>query len=182
MKIDIQLSPGADTWPELRDGVLAAEEAGFDTAWVFDHFAGDMLGGSTMLECFTLLGALAAATDRIGLGTLVANVNNRPAGVLAAAAASAQAISGGRLILGLGAGAAPGSRWSAEHRELGLDLGATMVERHRRLEAVLDEIDRLWAPDRDESLATFPRPDPRPPIILGVNSERLAAIAGKRCD
>jgi hypothetical protein len=133
MNVDVQFSPAVETWGRLRDGVRVAEDAGFDTAWVFDHFAGSMLGGSTMLECFTLLGALAAATDRIGVGSLVANVNNRPPGVLAAAAATVQSISGGRLTLGLGAGAAPASRWSAEHEALGIGLGATIGERHRRL-------------------------------------------------
>ena len=77
MRIDIQLSPAVEPWPMLRDGVRLAEERGFDTAWVFDHFDGSLLGGTTMLECFTLLGALAAATTTIGLGTLVANVANR---------------------------------------------------------------------------------------------------------
>ena len=69
MIIDIQFSPAVDTWPVVRDGVLLAEACGFDTAWVFDHFAGSVLaGGTTMIECFTLLGALSAATTRIGLG------------------------------------------------------------------------------------------------------------------
>jgi alkanesulfonate monooxygenase SsuD/methylene tetrahydromethanopterin reductase-like flavin-dependent oxidoreductase (luciferase family) len=182
VKIDVQLSPAVEAWPSLRSGVLVAEEAGFDCAWVFDHFAGDMLRGTTMLECFTLLGALAATTERIGLGSLVANVNNRPAGVLAAGAASVQTISGGRFVLGLGAGAAPGGRWSEEHRALGMELGSTIAERHARLQSTLDLVDRLWAEDREPELATFARPDPRPPIILGVNSEALAAVAGRRCD
>jgi alkanesulfonate monooxygenase SsuD/methylene tetrahydromethanopterin reductase-like flavin-dependent oxidoreductase (luciferase family) len=181
MKVDVQLSPAVETWGRLRDGVRVAEEAGFDTAWVFDHFAGSMLGGSTMLECFTLLGALAAVTDRIGVGSLVVNVNNRPAGVLAAAAATVQSISGGRLTLGLGAGAAPASRWSAEHQALGIRLGATLGERHRRLAATLDELDRLWSPSRSEELSTFAVPDPRPRIVLGVNSEALAEVAARRC-
>lgn len=182
MKIDVHLSPAVETWPALRDGVLAAQDAGFDTAWTFDHFAGSMLRGTTMLECFTLLGALAAATDTIGLGSLVVNVNNRPAGVVASAAASVQAISGGRFTLGLGAGAAPGSRWSEEHRMLGIELGATIEDRHRRLHEALDTIGLIWSEDRPEELATFARPDPPPPIVLGVNSEALAVVAAQRCD
>lgn len=107
MRFDIQLSPAAESWTSLRDGVLLAEELGYDTAWVFDHFAGAMLSGTTMVECFTLLGALSAATERIGLGSLVVNVANRHPAVMAMSAASVQTLSGGRFTLGLGAGAAP---------------------------------------------------------------------------
>lgn len=182
MHIDIQLNPAVESWPSLRDGVCVAEEVGFDTAWVFDHFAGAMLSGTSMLECFTLLGALGAATQRIGLGSLVVNIANRPHSVMAMSAASVQHISNGRLILGLGAGAAPNTRWSAEHTELGIDLGQTVAERHRRLSRALDELDRLWGVPASDVAATFPRPDPRPPVILGVNSARLAEMAGARCD
>ena len=182
MIIDIQLSPAVESWPELRDGVLLAEAAGFDTAWVFDHFAGDVLRGTTMIECFTLLGALASATTRIGLGSLVINVANRNPGVMALSAASVQAVSCGRFTLGLGAGAAPNTAWSAEHGLLGLELEPTVAKRHQRLAHALDEIDRWWAVDRSPELAAFPAASPRPPIILGVNSVPLATMAGARCD
>jgi alkanesulfonate monooxygenase SsuD/methylene tetrahydromethanopterin reductase-like flavin-dependent oxidoreductase (luciferase family) len=182
MIIDIQLSPAVEPWASVRDGVLLAEASGFETAWVFDHFAGDVLGGTTMLECFTLLGALAGATTRIGLGSLVVNVANRNPGVMALSAASVQTISGGRFILGLGAGAAPDTAWSTEHRLLGLHLEPTIAARHRRLAAALDEIERWWSPDRPAELAPYAVATPRPPIILGVNSQPLAAMAGARCD
>ena len=131
MKIDIQFSPGTNDWPALRDAVLRAEAEGYDTTWVFDHFDGQMLHGDRpMLECFTLLGALAEATSTIGLGTLVANVANRHPAVLAAAASSVQRISGGRLTLGLGAGAAPASKWSSEHTARGIQLHDHLADRH----------------------------------------------------
>jgi alkanesulfonate monooxygenase SsuD/methylene tetrahydromethanopterin reductase-like flavin-dependent oxidoreductase (luciferase family) len=182
MHIDIQLSPAVEEWPALRDGVLLAEERGFDTTWVFDHFDGAMLFGTTMLECFSLLGALAACTERIRLGSLVVNVANRRPGVTAQSAASIQMLSSGRFTLGLGAGAAPGTRWSAEHAALHIDLHAKMAERHRRVEDTLDEIHRLWRPDRSPELATFALPAPPPPVVLGVNSVALAELAGRRCD
>lgn len=182
MIIDIQFSAAVEPWPALRDGVLNAEESGFDTAWVFDHFAGNVLGGTTMIECFTLLGALAASTTRIGLGSLVVNVANRNPGVMALTAASVQHVSGGRFTLGLGAGAAPNTPWSVEHGILGVHLEPTVAKRHLRLVAALDEIDRLWAPDRPAEMAPFPTALPRPPVVLGVNSEALATIAGARCD
>ncbi len=182
MIVDIQLDPAVEPWESLRDGVLLAERSGFSAAWVFDHFDGSLLRGTTMLECFTLLGALAAATTTIGLGTLVVNVANRNPGLMAMAAASAQAISGGRLLLGVGAGAAPGTAWSAEHRELGIELAPTVVLRHERLEAALDELDRWWDPARDARLASYPIADPRPPVVIGANSRGIARLAGRRAE
>src|SRR3954464_8307678 len=138
VKIDIQYSPGANDWPALRDAVLQAEADGYDTTWVFDHFDGEMVQGDRpMLECFTLLGALAAATTTIGLGTLVANVANRHPAVLAAAASSVQRISDGRFTLGLGAGTSPESKWSGEHVARGIALQHDITDRH---EAVVEQI------------------------------------------
>ena len=168
MKIDIQFSPGANDWPALREAVLRAEGEGYDTTWVFDHFDGAMIQGDRpMLECFTLLGALAEATTTIGLGTLVANVANRHPAVLASAASSVQRISGGRLILGLGAGTAPSSRWSTEHVARGIPLKADLAERHA---AVVEQIRLIRA-----------LPEPMR-IIIGVNSIELATIAGYLAD
>lgn len=135
-----------------------------------------------MLECFSVLSAWAAVTSRIGLGTLVANVANRHPGLLANAACTVQEISGGRLTLGLGAGAAPGTPWAREHDALGVSLVEKMAERHRHLVEIVEFLRDVWAPDRDEKFAGFPRPMPIPPIIAGVNSEALARIAGRMLD
>lgn len=135
-----------------------------------------------MLECFTLAGALAAATSSIGIGTLVVNVANRPAGVAVAAAASVQEISGGRFVFGLGAGSAPGTRWSREHELLDIPLQDSIQRRHRHLIDVLDLCDAQWDPDRAGKWAGFPLPSPPPPVLLGVSSVALARIAGARCD
>ena len=168
MKIDIQYSPGTNDWPALRDAVLRAEADGYDTTWVFDHFDGAMIQGDRpMLECFTLLGALAAATTTIGLGTLVANVANRHPAVLAAAASSVQRISGGRFTLGLGAGTAPGSKWSGEHVVRGIPLQAGIDDRHL---AVIEQIAAIR--DLPEEMN----------VIVGVNSVRLATVAGTFAD
>ncbi len=183
MIVDIQLNPAVEPWERIRDGVLVAEAAGFQTAFVFDHFAGNLLrGGSDMLECFSLLGAMAAATTTIGLGTLVVNIANRNPGVMASAAASVQTISGGRLLLGLGAGAAPNTPWSAEHRALGLPLAPTIATRHHRLVETIDVLDEMWSDARPDEFANFHRPRPRPKVFLGVNSESLARIAAVRTD
>lgn len=182
MIVDIQLNPAVEPWSRLIDGVLAAEEAGFGTVWVYDHFDGSMLRGSSMIECFTLLGAYAARTTRIGIGSMVVNVANRNPYVMAMSALSVQHISGGRLRLGIGAGAAPGTPWSAEHRLFGIELGATLHERHQRFEAALDVLDVLLAPQRPDVFATFPHADVRPPVVVGVNSAPLAELVGRRCD
>ncbi len=140
------------------------------------------MNAPTMPECFTLLGALAATTRHINIGSLVVNVGSRHPGLLANAAATVQNISNGRFILGLGAGASPTSTYAAEHIALGIPIPYSMRARHDRLEATLDTLDELWSPTRRDELSTFPIPDPRPPIILGVNSHELARIAGLRTD
>ena len=168
MKIDIQFSPGSNDWPVLRDAVLRAEAEGYDTTWVFDHFDGAMIQGDRpMLECFTLLGALAAVTSTIRLGTLVANVATRHPALLAAAASSAQRISGGRLTLGIGAGTSPNTKWSAEHVARGIPLHADIADRHA---AVVEQVRVVRA-----------LPEVMP-IIVGVNGVRLATIAGTIAD
>jgi alkanesulfonate monooxygenase SsuD/methylene tetrahydromethanopterin reductase-like flavin-dependent oxidoreductase (luciferase family) len=168
VKIDIQFSPGNNDWPVLRDAILQAEADGYDTTWVFDHFDGAMIQGDRpMLECFTLLGALAVATSTIRLGTLVANVANRHPAVLAAAASSAQRISGGRLTLGIGAGTAPNTKWSAEHLARGIPLQPDIADRHA---AVVEQVRVVRALPEDI------------PIVVGVNGVRLATIAGTIAD
>ena len=167
MLVDVQLSSAHNDWAELRDGVLRAEADGFDTTWVLDHFDGAVLGGDReLLECFTLLGALAVATTTINLGALVVNVANRHPAVTAAAASSAQRISGGRLRMGLGAGAPPASPWAKEHHDRGIPLRTEMTARHQ---AVVDQI------------AVLRTIEPMP-IIVGVNSVELAIIAGRYAD
>ena len=182
MIVDLQVNQGAARWPVLRDVALAAEDAGFGTLWSLDHFSGGMFGSDSMLECFSVLSAWAAVTSLIGVGTLVANVMNRHPGLLANAASTVQEVSGGRFTLGLGAGAAPGSAWGLEHEVLGMDLLPTMSQRHQRLVETVGFLREVWAPDRDEKYAGFPRPVPLPPMVLGVNSEGLARVAGEMFD
>ena len=180
MLFDVQFSPARCSWPHYRDAVLAAEAAGFATIWTLDHLSGAAFSGDTMLECFTLLGALAIATSSIGLGSLVANTANRHPGLLAAAATTAQTISNGRLLLGLGAGASPTSAFAGEQHVVGAPIAPTMAARHDLLEGTLDLLDTQWADDRPDAWRGFPRPNAVPPVLLGVNSRALARIAGSR--
>jgi len=131
--IDIQFNQGSASWPALRDGVLTAEAAGFSTVWNLDHFSGAMFNSDSMMECFTSLTAWATVTSRIKVGTLVTNINNRHPGLLANIVSSLQDISGGRLMLGVGAGTSPNSPYGAEQRALNMDVLTPMSARHQKL-------------------------------------------------
>ena len=180
--IDLQVNQGQCSWAQLVEIAHIAETNSYSTLWVADHLSGEVMNAPSMPECFTLLGALAAITSTINIGPLVANVGNRHPGVLANAAATVQNISGGRLVLGLGAGASPTSTFAAEQLALGITLPTTMIERHAKLEHTLDVLDEIWSPTRDQKFATFEMPCKLPPRILGVNSTALAKIAGMRTD
>ena len=182
MIIDLQVNQGQCTWPDLWSVAHAADRAGYNTLWIADHLSGSVMNAPTMPECFATLGALAASTRNIGLGSLVVNVGLRDPAIVANAAATVQEISGGRLILGLGAGASPTSSFASELHAIGAQIPETMSERHQRLEHVLDVLDAMWSNNRDDKFATFPLPQDPIPRILGVNSVALATLAGKRCD
>jgi alkanesulfonate monooxygenase SsuD/methylene tetrahydromethanopterin reductase-like flavin-dependent oxidoreductase (luciferase family) len=178
--IDVQFNPARNRWPALRDATLAAEAAGFDAAWVFDHIAGRSLGGDEVLEPFTLLGALAATTTSIALGTLVANVANRQPAVLAVGAASIAAIADRPVLLGIGAGSSPTGRWAAEMHVVGQPIAPTLSERHALVERTIDLVGAMWAADRGDEWATFPLPRWPVPVIVGASSVPLAQLAGRR--
>jgi alkanesulfonate monooxygenase SsuD/methylene tetrahydromethanopterin reductase-like flavin-dependent oxidoreductase (luciferase family) len=100
----------------------AAEESGYHSVWVMDHFFQlPPLGGpdQPMLEAYTLLGALAARTERVQLGTLVTGVTYRNPGILAKIVTTLDVISKGRAILGIGA-----AWYDVEHQALAVDYPA----------------------------------------------------------
>lgn len=107
MRVGVQL-PEVErpvSWAEMRDIALAAEEVGFDSLWVGDHLLYRNEGLTTgPWEAWSMLAGLAEATDRIELGPLVASTAFHAPAMLAKKAATVDEISGGRLILGLGAG------------------------------------------------------------------------------
>ncbi len=191
MKIDLLLVPMGARYPEMRAAAIAAEESGFDGVWTWDHLR-DPDGGarSRVPESLTALAGLAEATRRIALGPLVLNVSSRHPGILANMAATIQEISGGRLLLGLGAGAHRRLPYAVEHESIGIAVERDRVRAERAAEAA-QVLRRLWSGDessfngshyRLERPSGFLRPDPAPPIIVGGFGPRMAAIAGQHGD
>jgi alkanesulfonate monooxygenase SsuD/methylene tetrahydromethanopterin reductase-like flavin-dependent oxidoreductase (luciferase family) len=112
----------------------AADDAGLDGVFVYDHvWRGDPPSRRPAIECVALLGAVAAATTRVAVGTLVARATLRPAATLAHAFATVQRISRGRCIAGIGSG---DSQSRAENEALGLSFG-TMTDRIDALHAAV---------------------------------------------
>jgi alkanesulfonate monooxygenase SsuD/methylene tetrahydromethanopterin reductase-like flavin-dependent oxidoreductase (luciferase family) len=177
MKTDLLLIPMGARWADMRAAAVAADEAGFDGLWTWDHLRDpDDDGGPGVPEAWTVLTALAEATRRVMLGPLVLNVANRHPGVLANMAATLQAVSGGRLLLGLGAGGNRRTPYAAEQAAIGQTVERDAARAQRVVEAIV-LIRRLWSGEKG-----FLRPDPAPPIIVGGFGPRMAAIAGRHGD
>src|SRR6266550_7714679 len=98
MRIGLDVAQHQLLWPELMDRVQFAEKAGFDGAWIFDHFK-PLYGNPNgpCMEGWTLLAGLAAKTSRIRLGVLVTGVTSRHPSILAAEAVTIDHISNGRV-------------------------------------------------------------------------------------
>lgn len=190
MKVDVLLDPFGVSWPQLLDAARAVEDAGFDGLWTWDHLAGQVHGEAGVLECWTVLSALAASTRRVTLGPLVLNVANRRPGVLAVAAATLQQVSSGRLILGLGAGGGAATPYAGEQRALGGDVPGDAIRRRQVAETVA-VCRQVWT-GRTEPAGTgsarlgagtgFLRPDPPPPIVVGGFGPKTAELAGRVAD
>src|ERR1700735_1690128 len=124
----------ADLFDHIAGLATTAEDAGFDSAWVMDHFYQlPPLGGpdQPMLEAHNPLGALAARTRRVQLGTLVTGVTYRNPGILAKIITTLDVISRGRAILGIG-----GAWYDVEHEGLGIGFPAAGVRLDMLEEAV----------------------------------------------
>src|SRR5215813_1819061 len=177
MKTDLLLIPMSARYRDMRAAAVAAEESGFDGLWTWHHLRDpDGSAEPGVPEAWTVLTALAEVTRRIALGPLVLNVANRHPGVLANMAATLQAISGGRLLLGLGAGGSRRTPYAVEQAAIGHDVAPDAVRAQRVVDAIA-LIRRLWTGE-----SGFLRPEPPPPIIVGGFGPRMAAIAGRHAD
>jgi len=191
MKTDVLLVPMDASYPRMRAAAVAAEEAGFDGVWTWDHLRDPDRGAeSSVPEAWTVLSALSEVTRRISLGPLVLNVASRHPGLLANMAASLQQVSGGRLLLGLGAGASRRLPYAAEYEMLGLAVEPDGARAQRVAEAI-QIMRRLWSGDETDFTGTYYRlsrpsgylrADPPPPVIVGGFGPRMAAIAGRHAE
>ena len=176
----------------LLDTARRADEGGFESLWVMDHFFQiEHMGPPEMemLEGYTTLGFLAAATQRIKLGTMVTGVTYRHPGLLIKTVTTLDVLSGGRAWLGIGAG------WfEREHLGLGVPFPGTS-ERFERLEETLQLALQMWSandgPYRGkhyqlEETLCVPQPLRRPPILIGGMGEkktlRMVAKYGQGCN
>ena len=190
MRIDLLLDPFGATWPAVAEVADAAEALGYHGLWTWDHLAGQVHGAPHVLEAWTVLSALAARTSRVTIGPLVANVANRRPGVLAVMAATLQHVSGGRLVLGLGAGGSRATPYQREQTALGAEVAGD-AERRRQLADTVAVCRQVWtgrtepaelATTRLGAGAGFLRPDPPPPIVIGGFGPRTAELAGQVAD
>jgi len=166
-------------WPEYAAMARAAEHAGFDSIWLGDHllYRDDGRPERGPWEAWTLLAALAAVTERVTLGTLVACTAFHPPAVLAKMAATVDEVSDGRLILGIGAG------WNrAEFDAFGLPFD----HRASRFEEAFEIVRRLLGGERvtlhgsywhAEDAVLLPVPSRRPPLMIGSTGERVLSVA-----
>lgn len=169
----------ADLRDHLRDVAVAAEEAGFDSLWVMDHFLQIPQVGrewENMLDSWTTLAYLAGVTSRIRLGTLVTGVTYRNLAHLAKIIATVDVVSGGRAIAGLGA-----AWFEREHDAYGWDF-PDLPDRYALLRDALELLPLMWGPGsppfEGRTLSVpeticYPRPvQEHIPIMIGGSGER----------
>jgi alkanesulfonate monooxygenase SsuD/methylene tetrahydromethanopterin reductase-like flavin-dependent oxidoreductase (luciferase family) len=166
-------------WPELRAIARAAEECGFDSVWLGDHmlYRGDGRPERGPWDVWTSLAALAASTERVTLGPLVASTAFHPPGLIARMAASIDEISGGRFTLGIGAG------WNeTEFRAFGIPFDRLAS----RFEESFEIVRRLLAGERVtfegrfhrvEDVLLLPPLARHVPLMLGGGGPRMLAAA-----
>jgi F420-dependent oxidoreductase-like protein len=187
MRLDFGLLVARFEWPghpgttaaELARVARAAEESGFTSIWVMDHFLQIPQVGrewEDMLESHTTLGYLAAVTERIRLGALVSGISYRNIAHLAKIVATLDVLSGGRAVCGLGA-----AWFEREHRLYGWEF-PPLAERYARLEDALELLPLMWGKGSPrfegrtltvEAATCYPRPlQERVPILVGGSGER----------
>ncbi len=169
---------------EVIEYAVRAEELGFDSVWLADHYfveRGGAVGGS--YECWTMMSYMAARTSRVKIGSLVLCNTFRHPALLAKAAATLQELSGGRLIVGLGAG------WhEPEYTALGLPFDHRVTRLEENLKVMVEllagrgaEIDtRFLKVSSPPLVPTAPKPPPE--VWVAARGERMVDLTGRYAD
>ena len=186
---DVVLSPFGATASEMLEAARCAEDSGFSAVMTYDHLTGAMLDRGHSNDPFVLLGAIAAVTETVRVGPLVANMMNRHPAQLAVAMASLQTLSSGRAVLGLGSGSAPGSRFAGEQETIGIEL-LDGPSRTRRLKESIQLVRQVWAGETSFRGEFFSIEEPGlqldlaspPPIIIGASGRKTVQLALAHAD
>ncbi len=186
IRFGLRLPQDTSDFGALREIAQAAEQLGYHSLWLYDHFYHFPFPDNvTVLEPWTLMSVLAGATANIRFGTLVLCHGYRPPALLAKMAATLDALSGGRLEFGYGAG------WHQEEfAGYGYDF-PPVATRIRQMEEGLTVIKALWSEERasfagkshrlnEAFCAPKPVQQPHPPITIGGGGERLLLRAVAR--
>jgi len=174
---------GIPSYAEIRSVAVAAETAGFDSVWVFDHLLYRFDGETTGIhECWTILSAITEATSRVELGTIVMCTAFRNAALLAKMAATLDHVSGGRLILGVGAGwhepEFEAFGYPFDHRVGRFEESLAVITgliRHGRA-----DLDGQWLTVRDVVLRPPARADM--PILVAAKGPRMLDLTARHAD
>jgi probable F420-dependent oxidoreductase len=180
------LAHGTARWRDIATLCQRAEEVGFDSLWIPDHLLFQTTPGASVgvWECWSLLSAMAVATERIELGPVVSCTGFRNPALLAKMADTVEEISGGRLILGLGAGwHEPEYRafgYPFDHRVARFEEAVAIIHGLLR-EGKVDFRGTYYQAERCELRPRGPRPA-GPPILIGTNGPRMMRLAARYAD
>ena len=178
MKFGAQLWPQSTSWPDFADAAIAADQAGWDSIWTWDHLLA-IFGPweQPIFEGWMTLTGIAPVTKKVRLGLMVGANTFRNPGLTAKLATTLDHVSGGRAVLGIG-----GAWFEREHDAFGIDFGSGVGERLDRLDEAVMLLRRLLDGERVSHAGRFytfhdalcePRPiQHKLPILVGGSGPR----------
>ncbi len=189
MKFGCQLPQETDDFNHLIEVASECESLGYDSVWAYDHLSPFWSRSGQILECWTVLSAVAESTRKIKVGSLVTNVALRNPSLLAKMSSTLDDISNGRLILGLGTGD------KMSRNEL-LSYGykfASLDERVERLKETILILKAMWTKEeasfqgkyyKISHAINFPKPrqTPHPPIWVGGKHPKILDVVAEMAD